>query len=55
MQYYDGNSLGITALLDIDDMPIADGQHAPVEGVNGRMQILHCALLVRGLIHYEPI
>ena len=41
----------VAALLYIDVMPLAHGQHPPIERANRGVQILHCALLIVGLIH----
>jgi 2-polyprenyl-6-hydroxyphenyl methylase/3-demethylubiquinone-9 3-methyltransferase len=55
MQDNNRNPVRIATLFHINLMPLPNIHHPLVEWLDWRVKILHCALLVRELVHYWPI
>jgi hypothetical protein len=55
MQHHNGRAVWVSALLHINLVTFANIQHALIERVDRRKEMLHCALLARELIHKLPI
>ena len=55
MQHDNGNARWVTALLNINPMPIADVQHALIERVERRIKIALVLTSIGDLVHNHPI